>query len=104
MYNNNIPHCKSTIKTMTLSSLRPPLRCGALLYVIKNWLPLVLGPLLAMDTVPRLACFRFSLSSSSNLPFGVGYMDLPPRPEPVGSPPWTMKPLMFLRSLGTRVK
>lgn len=47
----------------------------------------MLGPLLAMDSMPRLLCFRWSTISSGNLPLGVLYMDLPPLPVPVGSPP-----------------
>jgi hypothetical protein len=35
---------------------------------------------------------RDSLNSSANL---VPQMEEPPLPEPVGSPPWIMKPLMF---------
>ena len=31
-------------------------RCGCLAYVMKNWEPLVSGPLLAIDTVPRALC------------------------------------------------
>ena len=50
--------------------------------VMKNWLPFVLGPLLAMETMPRLLCFKLSIISSSNLPFAVGKMLLPPRPVP----------------------
>ena len=34
---------------------------------MKNWLPLVFGPLLAMETTPRAECFRSSRSSSANL-------------------------------------
>ncbi len=52
-------------------ALPAPLRCACALYVMKNWLPLVCGPLLAMDTTPRLLCFSVSTSSSGNLPLGV---------------------------------
>lgn len=48
--------------------------------------PLVLGPLLAMDRIPRLECLSPSTSSSGNLPLAVLYMLLPPLPVPVGSP------------------
>lgn len=34
--------------------------------VIKNWLPLVLGPEFAMDRMPAPVCFRSLLISSSN--------------------------------------
>ena len=50
-------------------------------------LPLVFGPLLAMDTMPRLECFSWSTISSGNLPVAEAKMDLPPFPVPVGSPP-----------------
>lgn len=46
-------------------------------------LPLVLGPLLAMLTTPRLLCFNVSLISSANLPLAVLKMLLPPLPVPV---------------------
>lgn len=55
---------------------------------MKNWLPLVPGPLLAMDNIPFPVCLRDGWNSSSNLP---PKMELPPRPVPVGSPPWIMK-------------
>ena len=47
-------------------------------------LPFVLGPLFAIDTTPRLLCFRlaWSMISSANLPFAVGKMLLPPFPVP----------------------
>lgn len=49
-----------------------PFNVGCLLYVMKNWLPLVFGfPLLAIDTMPRFVCFRASVISSVNLPLGV---------------------------------
>ena len=38
----------------------------SLLYVMKNWLPFVFGPLLAIDTIPLLSCFSVSTNSSSN--------------------------------------
>jgi hypothetical protein len=52
-------------------TLPAPFRCACALYVMKNWLPLVFGPLFAIDTTPRLLCFSVSTSSSGNLPFGV---------------------------------
>lgn len=33
-------------------------------YVTKNWLPFVLGPLLAIDTMPRAECWATSVSKS----------------------------------------
>lgn len=33
------------------------LRCAALLYAMKNWLPFVLGPLFAIETTPRVSCW-----------------------------------------------
>lgn len=32
-------------------------KCGCAAYVIKNWLELVLGPLLAIETIPRSVCW-----------------------------------------------
>ena len=52
----------------------------------KNWLPLVLGPELAMATDPIGYCgVALAGSSSANLYPG------PPDPVPVGSPVWSMK-------------
>src|ERR1039458_7842708 len=59
---------------------------GVAASVMKNWLPLVFGPALAIDRVPALVCFRSLWNSSANLYPG------PPRPVPSGSPPWIMKP------------
>ena len=56
--------------------------------VMKNCDPLVFGPLLAMDKTPAPVCFSSRVISSSNLPPNA---DTPPRPVPVGSPPWIMK-------------
>ena len=53
--------------------------------------PLVLGPEFAIETTPAPVCLRSRLISSSNLP---PKHDSPPRPVPVGSPPWTMKSLI----------
>ena len=41
---------------------------------MKNWLPLVLGPALAMDKIPAPVCFNSGFISSSNfgLKFSVG--------------------------------
>lgn len=58
-----------------------------------TWLPLVFGPLLAMLRIPAPVCFKSFVISSSNLP---PYMLSPPRPVPVGSPPWIMKFLIIL--------
>lgn len=35
---------------------------------IKNWEPFVLGPELAIDSVPKLLCFRLKFSSLNFLP------------------------------------
>ncbi len=35
--------------------------------VMKNWPPLVFGPLLAIDRMPAFECFSFGLNSSANL-------------------------------------
>lgn len=45
-----------------------------------------------MLRVPLLSCLSEGTNSSLNLP---PQMDEPPRPVPVGSPPWIMKPLMI---------
>merc|ERR1719397_244884 len=59
----------------------------------KNWLPLVLGPALAMERIPGPVCFRVKFSSGNLLP----KMDLPPVPLwLVKSPPWHMNPGMTL--------
>jgi hypothetical protein len=36
-------------------------------YVIKNWEPLVFGPLFAIDRIPAPVCFKSRVISSSNL-------------------------------------
>ena len=36
--------------------MHAPFRCECLAYVMKNWLPFVLGPLFAIDTTPRAEC------------------------------------------------
>tara|TARA_B110001452_G_scaffold163064_1_gene135836 strand:- start:2880 stop:3080 length:201 start_codon:yes stop_codon:yes gene_type:complete len=59
---------------------------------MKNWEPFVLGPLLAIDTMPRAVCMFSGWISSLNLP---PQMLSPPLPVPVGSPPCSMKPLML---------
>lgn len=48
-----------------------PSRCGAGASVMKNWLPLELGPLFAMLTMPRALWRRAGLISSSKRPLGV---------------------------------
>ena len=56
---------------------------------MKNWLPLVSGPALAMATDPSGYCgAALAGSSSANLYPG------PPVPVPVGSPVWSTKPGM----------
>ena len=47
---------------------------------MKNWLPLVLGPELAMESSMDLVCLRVKFSSANFLP----YMDFPPLPLKVG--------------------
>jgi hypothetical protein len=54
-------------------------------YYTNNWDPLVLGPEFAMDRIPLPVWCRFGRTSSSN---GFFHIDSPPRPVPVGSPPW----------------
>ena len=58
----------------------------------KNCDPFVFGPEFAIDTTPAPVCLRLRVISSSNLP---PYTLSPPRPVPVGSPPWIMNPLMM---------
>ena len=55
---------------------------------MKNWLLLLLGPLLAMLTTPSPLCVSDGWNSSAK---GWPQMELPPVPVPVGSPPCTMK-------------
>src|SRR5579864_2208126 len=55
--------------------------------MMKNWLPLVLGPELAMASEPILYAPALG-SSSANVYPG------PPVPVPVGSPPWSTNPGM----------
>ncbi len=64
-----------------------PSRLGFGAKVIKNWLPLELGPLLAMLTTPRLSCFNAGWNSSAKAePQAL----LPPLPVAEGSPPCTV--------------
>ena len=42
-----------------------PSRCGVGPCVMKNWLPLVPGPALAIERIPALSCRRSSVHSSS---------------------------------------
>mmetsp|Transcript_23881 Transcript_23881/g.81438 ORF Transcript_23881/g.81438 Transcript_23881/m.81438 type:complete len:210 (+) Transcript_23881:111-740(+) len=66
-----------------------PSRCGHGASVMKNWLPFVSGPRLAIDSCMGLACGMPKASSSNSPP----YMDAPPVPSPrVVSPPCSMKP------------
>jgi hypothetical protein len=46
--------------------------------VMKNWLPLVSGPALAMLSTPALSCFMVKFSSLKVRP----YIDSPPVPGP----------------------
>ena len=62
-----------------------PSRWAALLKVMKNWLPLVLGPELAIESTPRPSCRSLFVHSSLK---GLPHMLSPPVPVPVGSPPW----------------
>lgn len=64
--------------------------------VMKNWLPLVSGPLFAMLSTPAPVCLSAALISSAKRP---PHMEAPPRPVPVGSPPCTMK-LTMTRWMG----
>lgn len=59
------------------------------LYVMKNWLPLELGPLFAIEMTPLRSCLIVSTISSSN---GAPYILSLTFPVPVGSPPWMMNP------------
>lgn len=55
--------------------------------VMKNWLPFVLGPALAIER-QNGSCFSLKFSSLNRSP----KIDLPPVPSPrVKSPPWIMK-------------
>merc|ERR1711998_749332 len=55
---------------------------------MKNWLPLVSGPALAIERQPRPPWPRSKFSSSKVRP----YIDIPPVPfSLVKSPPWHMK-------------
>ena len=58
-----------------------PFNQGVSLSVTKNWLPLVAGPLFAIDKIPFLSCTSAGTISSGNLYPGF------PEPVPVGSPP-----------------
>mmetsp|Transcript_3391 Transcript_3391/g.13816 ORF Transcript_3391/g.13816 Transcript_3391/m.13816 type:complete len:297 (+) Transcript_3391:332-1222(+) len=81
----------STPPTSRPNTVCFPSRWRALLYVMKNWDPLVCGPLLAMESTPRPSCTRWVISSLNLSP----QMHCPPDPVPVGSPPWIMKFLML---------
>src|SRR4051812_8574239 len=67
-------------KTVCLPSSQSVAMC-----VMKNWLPFVFGPALAIDSEPFWWRRGLFLTSSANLYPG------PPLPVPCGSPPWTMK-------------
>ena len=47
----------------------------------------------ALATTPAPTCFSALVFSSRNLP---PYIDSPPLPVPVGSPPWAMNPRITL--------
>lgn len=53
--------------------------------VIKNWDPFEFGPEFAIHKIPAPVCFNAGVISSSNFPPNILS---PPRPVPVGSPPW----------------
>ena len=61
-----------------------PSRLGLGAKVMKNWLPLVLGPLLAMLSTPLLSCFKSGCTSSAK---AEPHALFPPLPVAVGSPP-----------------
>lgn len=52
--------------------------------VMKNCEPFVSGPELAIERIPAPVCFKSGWISSANSP---PYIEVPPRPVPVGSPP-----------------
>lgn len=92
---SSAPVLTSPIRCTTLSPLftLPKIVCfpssqGVGARVMKNWLPFVLGPLFAILKMPAPVCFKPSWISSANFS---PYMELPPRPVPVGSPVWSMK-------------
>lgn len=60
--------------------------------VMKNCDPLVLGPELAILRIPAPVCFRSERISSSNFS---PHIEEPPRPVPVGSPPWICEVVLF---------
>merc|ERR1719215_882267 len=63
-----------------------------LLHVMKNWQPLELAPLLAMERRPGLSCFSTKFSSGNRSP----KILREPVPSPLTkSPPWIMKSLMM---------
>ena len=59
--------------------------CSVGARVMKNWLPFVPGPELAIASRPGTSKFRFESNSSLNRYPGS------PIPVPTGSPPWIMK-------------
>jgi hypothetical protein len=67
-----------------------PSRCGAGAKQIKNWLPLLIGPLLAMLTIPRALWRSDGRISSSN---GSCQMEVDVLVFPeAGEPVWNIKP------------
>ena len=65
-----------------------PSRCGALSKQMKNWLPFVPGPLLAILTIPRALCRSDVLISSSN---GSSHIEVPALGADRGAPVWIIK-------------
>lgn len=63
--------------------------------VMKNCEPFVLGPELAMLRIPAPVCLRSLRISSSNFS---PQMEAPPRPVPVGSPPYALVSLCGARA------
>jgi hypothetical protein len=61
-----------------------PSRLGLGANVMKNWLPLELGPLFAMLSTPLLSCFSSGCTSSAK---AEPHALFPPLPVAVGSPP-----------------
>ncbi len=50
--------CYASCKTYFANIVYFMSRCGCLSYVIKNWEPLLLDPLFAMETTPRTLCWN----------------------------------------------
>ena len=86
------PTDSRALATSTPSETLPKTTCLpssqlVLAVVMKNWLPLVLGPAFAIE-MQKGSCFRTKFSSLNLSP----KTDFPPVPSPlVKSPPWIMK-------------